>query len=230
MGLPPQTINQWLIHVVPGLSDGAKEKLKAVPGPVIKRGPVNFLPEHLRDQLPPEYNGVIPNSFIAFDLQLPLPIPSDGIEEFLTPTFGELAENALREFMECERRSRAAGNPPGAKEHLLNIDAKIKTDSPVPMYSIQLLDNGRGMPKDLVTYILDHIKQQRGKPYQLPLNYRVEESGKLIGGYGIVMAVNYVLRLHGAFSVRAIEGRGTKIRMDVPIEALHNIRKYIPAT
>ncbi len=229
MGVVPQTINQWLTYMVPGLSETARAKLMSIPGPVERRGPVNEFPEHLRDILPPEYNGVLPNSFISFKLELPLPVPAEGMEEFLTPTFGELAENALREFVAVDKINREKGLPGGSHEGVLSIDAKIKTDSAMPMYSIQLLDNGRGMPKELVTYILEHIKSQRGKPYQLPLDYRCEESGKLIGGYGIVMAVNYVLRLHGAFSVRAIEGRGTKIRFDIPIESMHNIRKYIPA-
>ena len=227
----PRTINQWLIYMMPGLSQTVRNKLLAIEGPINKRGPVLSLPPHLKEKLPPDYpDGRLPNAFIAFDLNLPLPIGSDGMEEFLTPTFGELAENALREFIDNEMKRRDEGNPAGSKEYVVNVEAKIKTDSPKgPMYSIQLLDNGRGMPKDLVEYILDHIKSQRGKPYQLPLNYRVEETGKLIGGYGIVMAVNYVLRLQGAFSVRAIEGKGTKIRFDVPIESLHNIRKYVPA-
>ncbi len=231
MGIPNTTINQWLIHMMPGLSEPVKEKLKAIPGNVTKRGPVVDVPEHLREKLPAEYDNKIPNAFIAFDLKLPVQIPGDGVEEFLTPTFGELAENALREFIENEKVLRSEGHPPGSKEFVVNVNAWLKEppEVPVPMYAIQLLDNGRGMPKDLVSYILKHIESQRGKPYQLPLNYRVEETGNLIGGYGIVMAVNYVLRLKGAFSVRAIEGRGTKIRMDLPVEAFGNIRQYIPA-
>ena len=231
MGIPNTTINQWLIHVMPGLSDPVKEKLKAIPGNVTKRGPIVEVPEHLKAKLPADYDAKLPNAFIAFDLKLPMEIAPEGVEEFLTPTFGELAENAVREFIEGERILRKEGNPPGSKEFVVNVTAWMKTppESSVPMYAIQLLDNGRGMPKDLVSYILTHIESQRGKAYQLPLNYRVEETGKLIGGYGIVMAVNYVLRLKGAFSVRAIEGRGTKIRMDIPVEALHNIRAFIPA-
>ena len=222
--MDPKTINEWLIASTPGIDDATKRRIKTAGDSPHDACVVNALPPHLVDALHPSLKALPPSISIDLDLNLPLPAENPLVAEFFERVYAELIDNALREFI-TDATERAEKDE-SQREYQLHVTGFLKGPSN-NVFAVQLLDDGRGMPKQLVAYILRHIESQKDKPYKLPLDYRLQDGGH-IGGYGLVMAVNYVLRLKGAFSIRANTGRGTKIRFDVPIANFNDILTFIP--
>ena len=95
------------------------------------------------------------------------------------------------------------------------VEIKINTDETEELFSLQVIDSGKGIPEDKIQYVFDRF-------------YQVENHANSGGGtgLGLALAKELVMLINGDITVKSQPGKGSEFTVQIPVTRIADSGEY----
>ena len=95
------------------------------------------------------------------------------------------------------------------------VEIKINTDETEELFSLQVIDSGKGIPEDKIQHVFDRF-------------YQVENHANSGGGtgLGLALAKELVMLINGDITVKSQPGKGSEFTVQIPVTRIADSGEY----